>query len=104
MSMLSQCQEEACNISGGGDSSGGCGGGGGGGGGGSVESMQDAHENLGDPLFLFLVSSHAGGMGLNLIGGSRLILFDSDWNPAIDKQAMARVWREGQTRYSGGPR
>lgn len=38
-----------------------------------------------DP-FVFLLSSRAGGMGLNLIGGSRLILFDSEWNPAVDKQ------------------
>ncbi|RCN27292.1 helicase protein [Ancylostoma caninum] len=39
-----------------------------------------------------------GGVGLNLIGASRLILFDSDWNPALDLQAMARIWRDGQTR------
>jgi len=32
------------------------------------------------------------------IGGSRLIMFDVDWNPAVDQQAMSRVWREGQTR------
>ncbi|KIH49266.1 helicase protein, partial [Ancylostoma duodenale] len=38
------------------------------------------------------------GVGLNLIGASRLILFDSDWNPALDLQAMARIWRDGQTR------
>jgi SNF2 family DNA or RNA helicase len=31
-----------------------------------------------------------------LIGGNRLILFDPDWNPATDLQAMARVWRDGQ--------
>jgi len=31
-----------------------------------------------------------------LIGGNRLILFDPDWNPAIDLQAMSRVWRDGQ--------
>lgn len=44
----------------------------------------------------FLLSSKAGGVGLNLIGGNRLILFDPDWNPAIDLQAMSRVWRDGQ--------
>lgn len=37
-----------------------------------------------------------GGVGLNLIGASRLILYDCDWNPANDRQAMARVWRDGQ--------
>ncbi|KAH8061094.1 hypothetical protein JL722_4390 [Aureococcus anophagefferens] len=38
----------------------------------------------------------AGGCGLNLIGGSRLVMFDLDWNPATDKQAAARCWRDGQ--------
>ncbi|KAI8901475.1 SNF2 family N-terminal domain-containing protein [Globomyces pollinis-pini] len=46
----------------------------------------------------FLLSSKAGGVGLNLVGASRLILFDIDWNPSIDKQAMARIWRDGQTK------
>lgn len=36
--------------------------------------------------FVFLLSSKAGGCGLNLIGGNRLVLFDPDWNPANDKQ------------------
>uniref|UniRef100_A0A5F8GRR7 DNA repair and recombination protein RAD54B n=1 Tax=Monodelphis domestica TaxID=13616 RepID=A0A5F8GRR7_MONDO len=47
-------------------------------------------------VFIFLLSSKAGGVGLNLIGGSHLILYDIDWNPATDIQAMARVWRDGQ--------
>jgi hypothetical protein len=51
-----------------------------------------------DAIFLFLLSSKAGGCGLNLIGGNRLVLFDPDWNPANDKQAAARVWRDGQTK------
>jgi DNA repair and recombination RAD54-like protein len=38
--------------------------------------------------FAFLLSSKAGGCGLNLIGGNRLVLFDPDWNPATDKQVM----------------
>jgi len=32
------------------------------------------------------------------VGASRLVMFDVDWNPANDKQAMSRVWREGQSR------
>ncbi|XP_063307314.1 DNA repair and recombination protein RAD54B isoform X2 [Pelobates fuscus] len=48
--------------------------------------------------FIFLLSSKAGGVGLNLIGASHLILYDIDWNPANDIQAMARVWRDGQRR------
>ncbi|XP_029447555.1 DNA repair and recombination protein RAD54B [Rhinatrema bivittatum] len=48
--------------------------------------------------FVFLLSSKAGGVGLNLIGASHLILYDIDWNPANDIQAMARIWRDGQKR------
>lgn len=47
---------------------------------------------------VLLLSAKAGGVGLNLPGASRLVLFDSDWNPASDMQAMARIWREGQKR------
>jgi DNA repair and recombination protein RAD54B len=48
--------------------------------------------------FVFLLSAKAGGVGLNLIGASRLVLFDLDWNPATDIQAMARIHRDGQKR------
>ena len=51
-----------------------------------------------DDVFVLLLSSKAGGTGLNLIGASRILLFDMDWNPAHDLQAMARVWRDGQKR------
>jgi len=47
---------------------------------------------------IFFLSSKAGGCGLNLVGGNRLILYDPDWNPASDLQAMARVWRDGQQK------
>ncbi|KAJ8318575.1 hypothetical protein KUTeg_003666 [Tegillarca granosa] len=47
---------------------------------------------------VFLLSSKAGGVGLNLVGASRLVLYDIDWNPANDLQAMARVWRDGQKK------
>ncbi|CAH8544078.1 unnamed protein product [Heterobilharzia americana] len=47
---------------------------------------------------ILLLSSRAGGTGLNLIGANYLILFDMDWNPANDAQAMARIWRPGQSR------
>lgn len=53
-------------------------------------------ENLDD--FVFLLSSKAGGCGINLIGANRLILLDPDWNPAADQQALARVWRDGQKK------
>jgi len=59
-----------------------------------VEDFNDA----GSSLIAFLLSSKAGGCGLNLIGGNRLVLFDPDWNPAVDKQAAARCWRDGQKK------
>ncbi|KAJ9664085.1 helicase [Coniosporium apollinis] len=46
--------------------------------------------------FAFLLSAKSGGAGLNLIGASRLVLFDVDWNPSTDLQAMARIHRDGQ--------
>jgi len=48
--------------------------------------------------YIFMLSSKAGGCGLNLIGANRLVMFDPDWNPANDDQAMARVWRDGQKK------
>ncbi|KAG0066317.1 helicase [Linnemannia elongata] len=48
--------------------------------------------------FVFLLSAKSGGVGLNLIGASRLIMFDIEWNPSVDQQAMARIHREGQQR------
>lgn len=47
---------------------------------------------------LMLLSAKAGGVGINLVGGNRLVMLDPDWNPATDQQAMGRVWREGQTK------
>jgi SNF2 family DNA or RNA helicase len=52
----------------------------------------------GNAVFVLLLSSKAGGVGLNIIGANRLMLFDPDWNPANDAQALARVWREGQKK------
>lgn len=48
--------------------------------------------------FAFLLSAKSGGTGLNLIGANRLVLLDSDWNPSTDKQAMARIHRDGQKK------
>ena len=67
----------------------------------SLKKRKKMVDEFNDPnakQFVFLLSSKAGGCGLNLIGGNRLILFDPDWNPAVDKQAAARVWREGQKK------
>ena len=52
----------------------------------------------GSPLFIFLLSTRAGGLGVNLQSADTCILYDSDWNPQVDAQAMARVHRIGQTK------
>ena len=62
------------------------------------QKMVDVFNDPTSVSFAFLLSSKAGGCGINLIGANRLVLFDPDWNPAVDKQAAARVWREGQKR------
>ncbi|KAI6045738.1 DNA repair protein, SNF2 family [Pisolithus marmoratus] len=67
----------------------------------SITKRQKLVDQFNDPTgkeFVFLLSSKAGGCGINLIGANRLILFDPDWNPAADQQALARVWRDGQKK------
>ncbi|ODQ79470.1 hypothetical protein BABINDRAFT_8400 [Babjeviella inositovora NRRL Y-12698] len=67
----------------------------------NINKRQKLVDKFNDPEgneFIFLLSSKAGGCGINLIGANRLILFDPDWNPAADQQALARVWRDGQTK------
>ena len=66
-----------------------------------VSKRGDLVKQFNDPrsdVMVFLLSSKAGGVGLNLIGGNRIILLDPAWNPATDLQAMARVWRFGQKK------
>ena len=62
------------------------------------QKLVDKFNDPDGPEFVFLLSSKAGGCGLNLIGANRLVLFDPDWNPAADQQALARVWRDGQKK------
>lgn len=67
----------------------------------NVTKRQKLVDKFNDPNgeeFVFLLSSKAGGCGINLIGANRLVLFDPDWNPAADQQALARVWRDGQKK------
>ena len=52
----------------------------------------------GSPFQVYLVSTAAGGLGLTLTAASTVVLFDSHYNPQVDKQAMDRVHRIGQTR------
>lgn len=51
-----------------------------------------------EELFIFLLSTRAGGVGLNLTAADTVIFFDSDWNPTQDLQAMDRAHRLGQER------
>jgi DNA repair and recombination RAD54-like protein len=67
----------------------------------TIKKRAKVVEKFNDPMstdFIFMLSSKAGGCGLNLIGANRLVMFDPDWNPANDDQAMARVWRDGQRK------
>ena len=54
--------------------------------------MQDAS------IFVFLLTTRVGGLGLNLIGANRIIIYDPDWNPSTDSQARERSWRIGQQK------
>lgn len=48
--------------------------------------------------FIFLLTTRAGGLGINLTSADIVILYDSDWNPQADLQAMDRAHRIGQTK------
>ncbi|PNS20822.1 DNA repair protein rhp26 [Sphaceloma murrayae] len=48
--------------------------------------------------FVFLISTKAGGVGLNITSANRVVVFDPNWNPSYDLQAQDRAYRIGQTR------
>ena len=51
-----------------------------------------------DDIFVFLLSTRAGGLGINLTAADTVIFYESDWNPTMDLQAMDRAHRLGQTK------
>jgi SWI/SNF-related matrix-associated actin-dependent regulator of chromatin subfamily A member 5 len=62
------------------------------------EEYIDAYNAPGSEKFIFLLSTRAGGLGINLQTADVVILFDSDWNPQADLQAQDRAHRIGQKR------
>ena len=58
----------------------------------------DEYNKPGSEKFVFLLTTRAGGLGINLTSADIVVLFDSDWNPQADLQAMDRAHRIGQTK------
>ena len=51
-----------------------------------------------DKIFAFLLSTRAGGLGVNLTAADTVVFYDNDWNPTMDAQATDRAHRIGQTK------
>lgn len=54
--------------------------------------------NSSPDIFLFLLTTKVGGIGVNLTGADRVLIYDPDWNPSTDMQARERAWRLGQKK------
>ncbi|KAB8338745.1 hypothetical protein FH972_021690 [Carpinus fangiana] len=66
----------------------------------AIKDRQDMVDEFNkDPdLHVFLLTTKVGGLGVNLVGADRVIIYDPDWNPSTDVQARERAWRLGQQR------
>ncbi len=68
----------------------------------TIEQRNEYMDEFNDPKQterrIFIISTRAGGLGINLISASKVIILDSDWNPQMDMQAMDRCHRIGQTK------
>lgn len=58
----------------------------------------DEYNSENSPTFIFLLSTRAGGLGINLASADSVIIYDSDWNPQVDLQATDRTHRIGQKK------
>ncbi|XP_076830687.1 DNA excision repair protein ERCC-6 [Brachyhypopomus gauderio] len=58
-----------------------------------------AQYNENKDIFIFLLTTRVGGLGVNLTGANRVIIYDPDWNPSTDTQARERAWRIGQKQH-----
>lgn len=65
-----------------------------------VQERQDLIDlfNQDDKIHIFLISTKAGGVGINLVAANHVIMFDQSFNPHEDKQAEDRAHRVGQTK------
>lgn len=61
------------------------------------QDMVDEFNRTAD-IHVFLLTTKVGGLGVNLTGADRVIIYDPDWNPSTDVQARERAWRLGQKR------
>ncbi|KAJ1551224.1 hypothetical protein HK096_002393 [Nowakowskiella sp. JEL0078] len=62
------------------------------------QKMIDNFNSPQSPHFIFLLTTRTGGLGINLVTADTVIIYDADWNPHADLQAMARAHRIGQTK------